>query len=191
MEATALAQDSKFRMYDSGGCSYRFVPENVNGAGGDLAKVLGGNFRQTFMQYQAGLEKELLARMREAMLKANESPDVAVSWARLARTIVTANLTQNPPPGDGQPNLAPLEGPVPAPVAPVQVGVSLNLEFLLNGRRAIPVALAHHAGSAVVHAAGTAILHTAAHAGAPVVEAILSGLVHGEHHHESAHEHKR
>ena len=191
MEATSLTQDSGFRIVDAGARSYRFVAEKVNGAGGDLAKMFGGSFQQVFLQYQKGLEETILARVREAMLQADESPEVAASWARLVKTIAQANLAQTPPLVTVVSQLSPEPISVGAPaLMPAQCEVSVTMDFLLNGRRAIPV-VGRTAGIAVLHEAGTAVLHTTLHTGASILVGILSGLGHSGHGETSEHEHRK
>jgi hypothetical protein len=192
MEATSLTQDSGFRIVDAGARSYRFVAEKVNGAGGDLAKMFGGSFQQVFLQYQNGLEKTILARVREAMLQADASPEVAASWARLVKTIAQANLAQTPPLVTVVSQLSPEPNSVgdPAPM-PAQCEVSVTMDFLLNGRRTIPVVVERTGGSAVLHAAGTAVLHTTLHTSASILVGILSSLGHGEHSESLEHEHRK
>ena len=39
---------------------YDFVPEHVNGVGGDLALLTGGTFQRAFQQYQASFEQDIV-----------------------------------------------------------------------------------------------------------------------------------
>jgi hypothetical protein len=89
-------------------CCYDFVAENVNGVGGDLGRMSGGNFQKTFKQYQARFEHDVLAKFRDAIFKAGASAEVAFGWARLYNAVTApANLAQvvhtTALPAEGQP----------------------------------------------------------------------------------------
>ncbi len=60
-----------------------FVAEHIPGIGGEMAKVLGDAARAGMQQWHPSLERNLLARANEAILKAGDTKEVRVGLAAL------------------------------------------------------------------------------------------------------------
>ena len=76
---------------------YGFVAEHVNGVGGELARLAGGNFQRAFSQYQPYFERDLHVMMSDAIFKAAASSDIARSWSSLLGAIMAHNRSAPPP----------------------------------------------------------------------------------------------
>ncbi len=61
----------------------RLVLENIDGIGGDAARVTGDAVRAALKQWKPSLERDLLAKARTAILRAGETREVRVSLTRL------------------------------------------------------------------------------------------------------------
>jgi hypothetical protein len=60
-----------------------FVVEHIAGVGGEAAKVLGDATRGSIKQWRPSMEKELLAKLDAAILKAGDTKEVRVSLSKL------------------------------------------------------------------------------------------------------------
>jgi hypothetical protein len=75
-----------------------FVVEHVPGIGGEMAKVLGDAARSGMQQWHPSLERNLLARANEAVVKAGDTKEVRVGLAALLSKSGAGSLLLPPPP---------------------------------------------------------------------------------------------
>ena len=61
------------------------VVENINGVGGDAARLTGETIRAALKRWKPSLERDLLDKARSAVLRAGETREVHVSLAKLIK----------------------------------------------------------------------------------------------------------
>lgn len=113
-----------------------FMAENVNGVGGEVARMTGGNLHGLFKDMQPNLERDMRNQLNEAMFKTGVTPQVGISFAQLIRLATTqAALApsvpfQTLPPREVSLLLVPTIEVVPGPVEPIGAGsLVIDLNF--------------------------------------------------------------
>lgn len=147
-------QPGDFKLCHATIASFDFVPEHVNGVGGDLAQMTGGHFQRTFHNhYQAGFEREVHERIKAAVVGSSQSVDFAAGWSRLLASMAVQNARPNPydtvaAASSGDPTVP----RTPFVLVPACSGAAVSIDLLLNGRRSGPSVPSHEivgAGSSV------------------------------------------
>src|ERR1700677_3410844 len=90
------AQPGSFKLCEAKIATYDFVPEHVNGLGGDLAQMSGGHFQRTFHgHFQTAFEREVQGKIKHAVVKSSESGDIAAGWNRLLANMAVQQAPPN------------------------------------------------------------------------------------------------
>jgi len=159
-----------------------FVCENVNGVGGDAAKIIGGKVEHAFHDWQLALEQNMQAKVCSAILQAGQTPQAAAAMARAINSISAQARNAALHPAFSTATVEPLPQPqaVPAVLQPEPTNCpefSLFIELQLNG------------GSERAGASGRAAMAArSSHIGSPFhLEHVFGSLNHGEHLSVSSH----
>jgi hypothetical protein len=131
----------QFKVIDAKVVCDRFVAENVNGIGGDAARIAGGKLEHAFNSWKGTLEHDMLAKVQPVVLNAGSSKRGTLGLAQLVNNVsarATA-LALNPPFSSAlvQPELAVLPPHIPAILQPepqCAYGLSVFIDVKLNGR---------------------------------------------------------